>query len=293
MPKKKQKTVIENADKNPCVLLSPQVQPNGAVKLPPLKLACLPFGLLVDKFRLFFKMAVVYGGLISLLSFVFGYSYVCTLGMPSALFCNMTDGFYPVYLLLKYVLLFLFAVSWYHTVLNNQPLSLKNMFYFNRDSLTAMGILAMFFVLNLTPLLAFYLLWIRVPNPDVTVEVAYFALISTGFLVPFVIMRFYSVFGFAADGCRLPSLKEVWERSRGNLLKILVALFLIFFLALFIFFNLFLNVRGYEESSSLWGTVSTEFVYDFLLLLLITLFINHCFAQKLFLYGEAADERNN
>lgn len=62
-----------------------------------------------------------------------------------------------------------------------------------------MGLLAGFFLLNLAPVLSFYLLLIREPNPDAAIEVAYFACVSVGFLVPFAVMRFYSLFGLAVE----------------------------------------------------------------------------------------------
>ena len=293
MPKKKKQTVAVDNNKDLCLLRTPQIQPDGAVKIPLVKLASLPFGILVDKFMLFIKTAVVYALLISFLSMVWGYPYVCGTGIPEISFCRPTDGFYPLYLLLKYFLLLLFAVNWYRMAFDGVPFTVKNLFGINRSRLIAMGGLVLFWVLNLTPVLSWYLLWIRVPNPDVVVEIAYFALVSTGFFVPFIVIHFYSLLGFAVDDCRLPGWREVWTRSRGNTLRILFSLFLIFFLALFVFFNMFMNVRGYAGSSTLWGGISSEFLYELMLLLLITLFINHCYVQKLFLFGESVDEGNN
>lgn len=293
MPKKKKQTASADNGKDLCLLRTPPIRPDGAVKIPAIRLVYLPFGILIDKFAPFAMAALIYALLISLLSFVFGYPYVCTTGIPAASFCSQTDGFYALYMLAKYFLLFLFSANWYRLAFEDKPFTIKNLFFINRSTLTAMGILALFLVLNFTPMLSFYLLWIREPNPDVVVEVTYFAVVSIGFLVPFAVMRFYSLFGFALDDCRLPGLREVWTRSRGNTLRILVALFLIFFLALFVFFNMFVSIQGYAGSNTLWGGISSEYLYEFLLLLLTTLFINHCYLQKLFLFGESVDEGNN
>lgn len=293
MAKKKEKTENAKTVKNLCTFLSPVVSNEGAVRMPAIKLAYLPFGLLIDNFMLFIKLGALFALLISLVSWIFGFVYICSLSIPVNFPCAGNGNFLPVYIILKYFLLFLFAVKWYQLVLNKESLSWRNIFSLSRSGLAAMGVLALFFVLNLTPMLSFYLLWIRVPNPDAVVEVAYFGLVSIGFLVPFVLLRFYSLFGLVVDGCQLPSWREIWRRSRGNTLKILLALFLIFLLALFVFFNFYLNMRGYDYTHAYWTGVSSEYVYDLLLLLLLSLFINHCYIQKLFLFGEPSNERTN
>jgi len=173
----------------------------------------------------------------------------------------------------QYVLLLGFAVKWYQTAFLGCTLGWKNIFPVCRRDFLSMGLLAGFFLLNLAPVLSFYLLLIREPNPDAAIEVAYFACVSVGFLVPFAVMRFYSLFGLAVEGCRLPSWSEVWQLSRGNTLRILIALFFIFFLTLFAFLNFYLLMRGYETQSTLWLGISSEFVYDLMLLMLLSLFI--------------------
>jgi hypothetical protein len=81
--------------------------------------------------------------------------------------------------------------------------------------------------------------------------------------------------------------------SRGNTLRILIALFFIFFLTLFAFLNFYLLMRGYETQSTLWLGISSEFVYDLMLLMLLSLFVNHCYIQKLFMFGETVNETND
>lgn len=293
MAKKQEQLKNTGTVKNLCTFLSPAVSDDGSVRMPAIKLAYLPFGLLVDNFVLFVKLGALFALLISIVSWIFGYTYICSLSIPSDFPCTLDDSYLPIYILLKYFLLFWFAVKWYQLALDKEAWNWRKFFSVSRNGLVAMGILALFFLLNLTPLLSFYLLLQRVPNPDVVVEVSYFALVSVGFLIPFVLMRFYSLFGLAVDGCQLPSWREIWRRTRGNMLRILIALFLIFFLMLFIVLNFYLNMRGYDYNHALWVGISSEFVYDLLLLLLISLFINHCYVQKLFLFGEPTDERPN
>lgn len=276
-----------------CTFLPPRVSDDGAVRLPAVKLIYLPFGIMVDKFVLLLKLGSFYALLLSLVSFVFGYAYICNLPLVRNFPCAVGGSFLPLYFLFKYVLLLGFAVKWYQTAFLGCTLRWKNIFPVCRRDFLSMGLLAGFFLLNLAPVLSFYLLLIREPNPDAAIEVAYFACVSVGFLVPFAVMRFYSLFGLAVEGCRLPSWSEVWQLSRGNTLRILIALFFIFFLTLFAFLNFYLLMRGYETQSTLWLGISSEFVYDLMLLMLLSLFVNHCYIQKLFMFGETVNETND
>ena len=56
--------------------------------------------------------------------------------------------------------------------------------------------------------------------------------------------------------------------------------------------NFYLNMQGYDYSHPLWVGISSEFVYELMLLILLALFVGHCYTQKYFLYGEK-DEGNN
>ena len=288
MAKKKQKTVdiasVDNVN-----TASPFAQLPASVKLPPVSLAYLPFGLLIDHVSSFLKIGALFALLISAASFIFGYAYICTVGASVDFPCAQESTAIPFYLLLKYFLIFLFAIKWYQ-LLKGANLNLKSVFSINRNEMRAMGLLAFLLVLNLAPMLSFYLLWIRDPNPDVVVEVTYFAIVSTGFAVPLVVLRFYSLLGFAVDGKSLPPIKYLWHLTSGNTLKILIALFFIFFMAFFIFFNFYTNILGAVHQDVLWLGISSEIIYEFLLLLLMCLFIGHCFVQKQLLFGDETHE---
>lgn len=289
MAKKKQKTVDTSSVDNVSTT-SPFEQAPESVKIPPVRLVYLPFGALIDHFVSFLKIGVLFALLISAASFIFGYAYICTVGVSVDFPCAKESSAVVLYILLKYGLMFLFAVKWYQ-LLKGANLNLKSVFAVDKNVLRAMGILAFLLVLNLAPMLSFYLLWIRNPNPDVVVEIAYFAIVSTGFLFPLFVLRFYSLFGFAVEGQALPPMKYLWRLTSGNTLKILIALFFIFFMAFFIFFNFYTNMLGaVHDNDVLWLGISSEIIYEFLVLLLMSLFVGHCYVQKQLLFGDQTHE---
>lgn len=256
-----------------------------AVKLPWFRLIYMPFALLFDYARPFFALGGIYIMLLSILSWLMGYAYICSVPSHGDFFCRSGD-YFLLYAVLKFALIFLFAVKWYRLALAHQPYSLKDIFLPNAGEAKGMGVLSVFLLLNLLPLVSLYLLVIRVPNPDWVVEIIYFGFVSIGFLVPFMAMRFYSLLGFAVMGEKMPSLRDIWNRSAGNMLRLLVAMFFIFILALFVLVNFNLSMRGYTGEDALYVGITSEVVYNMVLLLLVALFVNHCYIQKLFLFGD-------
>ena len=290
MPKKTKTTEPNNQNKQFDVLqssLSSQQQ-----RIPGLKLFYLPYAYVIDNFMPLLKLTMLFALLIGGLSLITGFSYICGIPLLVKFYCSDSVVLFVIHILLKYFLLFFFAVKWYHLISRQETLNKSFLLSFDRNTLKAIGVLALILGLNMIPFISFYLLYIREPNPDVVIEITYFGLVSIGFLVPFVVLRFYSLLGLILDGTPLPKLSAIWEKTKGNSLRIIVSLFFIFMLALFAFFNFYLNMQGYDYSHPLWVGISSEFVYEFLLLIIWSLFIGHCYAKKYFLYGDVNDRNN-
>ena len=265
---------------------------SGENPIPPFKLFYLPFVYVIDNFLPLLKLTVLFALLIGSVSLATGFAYICGIPLLVNFHCSNSIILFVVHVLLKYFLLFFFAVKWYEMISQKKALNLPFLLSFDSKTLKAIGAMALMWGLNLIPFVSFYLLAIREPNPDATIELIYFGVVSIGFLVPFVVLRFYSVFGLILDDTSFTSLKEIWNRGKGNSLRIIIALFLIFMLALFAFLNFYLNMQSYDYSHPLWLGISSEFVYELMLLVLLALFIGHCYTQKYFLYGDR-DEGNN
>lgn len=260
--------------------------------LPPLKLAYFPFTYAIDNFMDLLKLASLFALIIGAISLAMGFAYICGLPILLKFYCANSILLFAFHVLIKYFLLFFFAVKWYELISKQKSLNLSFLLSLDLKTIKAIGALALMWGLNLVPFISFYLLMIRDPNPDVTIEIIYFGIVSIGFLVPFVVLRFYSIFGLILDGVPLPSLQSIWERTKGNSLRIIIALFLIFIIASFTFLNFYLNMQSYDYKHPLWVGISSEFVYEMILLILTALFIGHVYAQKYFLYGDVNERKD-
>lgn len=102
-------------------------------------------------------------------------------------------------------------------------------------------------------------------------------------------MRFYALIGFILAGEKFPSFAAVWNRGRGNSLRILVSLALIFFLTFFSLFAFLNNFKLVDDKNAFYISFIVEYLYNLLLLLLVVFFTNHCYLQKTFLFGRNQD----
>lgn len=264
-----------------------------AVKMPFFRLAFGSFDVFMDYFKQFLLLGGGFAVVLSALAFAFGFSYVCSLigGLEAAVFCSGSQPLYLVYLLIKIFALSAFAVLWCRTAFGDEKLSLQKVFSFGKEEVKFTFAMLFLLLLNFIPMISFYLLSIRVPNPDWRVEIVYFAIVSVGFLVPFAVLRFYSVLGFIAAGEKIPPLKEIWLKSRGNTLKILLSLFLIFILLLLVLNNFYGNVNVKAEGSLIFAAVSSEFFYNLFFLIILVLWVNHCCLQKKYLFDVPQEKK--
>ena len=78
----------------------------------------------------------------------------------------------------------------------------------------------------------------------------------------------------------------MWQRSKGNNLGIILALFLI--MIVMSFFALYYQraVLAIEPEYVNWSGTVLDYAYNLIMLMLFSLVINHCWLQKEFLLGE-------
>lgn len=264
----------------------------AAVRMPIIRLIFGPFALLVDNIKKFFYLAGFYGLVISALSFVMGFAYICLFSgeQKDIIYCSSSDINYIIYSIVKFFIIAVFTVKWGEVIFKNQPLSIKYLFAISTRDLKIFLAFLLFIVLNLVPLLSLYILYIRVPNPDWIVEITFFAIVSLGFVVPFLVMRFYSVLAFIISGEEMPTLKDIWDRSQGNMVRLLLAIFFIVLLAGFAFLNFFFNFKAAAVGNEFYIGIISELLYNIIVLLLFALVVNHCYVQKEILFGGNQNE---
>lgn len=257
------------------------------VHIPFSKLIFAPFGILTNQFGSLFRLSALFGFVLSLVSIILGFAGICFTSYREAyFFCSDSNFIYILALLLKIFLVSMFLARWYDIAFLKKSYDLRNILLPTKRDFALTGGIILFLLLNLTPILSFYLLYMRVPNPDWVVEVLYFACVSVGFLVPFILMRFYALPAAFLSGQKLPSFSYLWQRSKGNNLGIILALFLI--MIVMSFFALYYQraVLAIEPEYVNWSGTVLDYAYNLIMLMLFSLVINHCWLQKEFLLGE-------
>ena len=257
-----------------------------AVSMPIGRLMFEPFGIFADKLKVFLRLGGIFALASLALALIFGLSAACSLEAgQQVLYCANTDSLVLYfYIPLKILLLAMFCVAWYQEVFAEQRISLRKLLCPKRQDFGFFGFLLAFLVLNAVPLLSFYLLIVRIPNPDWRVEAAYFTLVGIGFLVPFWLMRFYALAAFVLAQEPLCPFILLWQKTRGNMLKILLSVFLLFLLLTMILVNYGAGMARLIQSNELLPTFISEYIYSFVFLIVAALVINHCALQKELLF---------
>lgn len=264
-----------------CFLCS-DVRNTEAVKIPFFQLGFIPFGLFVNNIRKFLALATPYALVMAIISSIMGFVYLCSYASiyEVKVFCSQSISGYAFYNIIKIAILSMFLVNWYRSIIQKVDLKLKDLFIITKPMIKMMFLLITFLAISLIPILSFYMLYVRIPNPDWRVEITYFAVVSLGFLTPFIAIKFYSLFAFVASGEQIPPLKLIWLKNHGNVLKIILSLFMIFIMVVLVvmsFFNNFKDISGYNQH---YLSFVAEFVYNILFYIIVCIMFNHCLVQK-------------
>ncbi len=280
-----QKAIDKISDK-PNKESSPQVEEQRR-KMPILDFMLRPYNIVFCNFKVYLLIAAVLSAFLTVMAFLLKHPYMC-LYQDYRLGHQCQDNVYSYIFmhLLTLGMISVFAVRWYKIVWQQAALNVRYILRLQKDDLKSFATTMVFLFLNMLSLLSGYVLFMRVPNPDWQIEVVYFTLIGLGFVVPFVTMFFYSVPAFIWAGEKLPSIKEVWRRNAGNGGRILLSLALIFLASFFTIILFNGKIRLVPDKNTFYIGIIVEYVYNMLVFLLATFFINHCILQKTYLFGE-------
>lgn len=248
-----------------------------------LNMAFMPLGIVVYLYRSFFRIAAVFALLISLLSFAvkagYGCIYANQLGnYPFA--CDISLSMYAVYFLLRLLIVAVFLKVWYKTSLNGDNVDWRRLFVINTNDWKIFAVLVVFCLINALPLVSFLMLLERVPDPNWIVESIYFAVISSGLWLPFFALRFYSIIAFVVEEKPVPPLQEIYIRSSGNSLKMILAVALLMLLSVILVSNFGVLAFFVMEGLPFVGSILMDYAYNIIFLLIITVFFNYCLIQQ-------------
>ena len=255
-------------------------------RLPLLKMIFNPYNLLIDNFRTYVLTASVYSFILSLVSILSSYSYMCLINTYRQTHtCGNNLLVYLAIHLLTLLFMSVYAVRWYGITANRRSFSLKYLLTPTMLDLKAFGFVLLMIMLSSIALLSLYMLYQREVTPDWRLELVYFTIVGSGMLAPFVLMRFYAYFGFIWGGEKIPSIKATWLNTRGNTLPILMSFMLIFMMAIFTLTAFNGKIKLVEDKNAFYTAFAVEYVYNMLVFLLFSFFANHCILQKLYLFG--------
>lgn len=242
----------------------------------------IPLWGISDNIEKFLLSGCFFAAILTLLSFVFDQTYLCMFNpeMAKHLPCTDQGYLYVPYLILKLAVLAVFITIWFDWTYGKKVIDEKYIIYAGKTFLRNFVLLLSFIVLNLIPVVSGFLLLFRVPNPVWQIELLYFTFVGIGFVVPFILMRFYALYAVLLNGEGWKNFGLIWHNTSGNGVKIIFSSALLFVLILV----LLLSVNATFQKSSAFPpqlyNFFAEFVFNFVTLLMVALVINFMQVQK-------------
>lgn len=258
-----------------------------AVKFPVIGLVFGPYNLFIDNSRKFFAAGSIFALIMTVMFLLLGQNIMCPFAnnsMPEI--CSNSPVLYLIARFLGLYLTAVFIVRIYQYCFAGAAFSWKWLLLPQATDLKMTAAVVVYICLNLLSMLSAYLLYVRVPNPDWRIELSYFAVVSLGFLVPFVLLRFYSLFGFVAENCKFPSLRRLWRETSGNGLRLLSSFALLFCVLVFSLNSVVNNFRLVASENTFYIAFIAEYIFNLVVLLNVMFFANYCYLQKKFLFGK-------
>lgn len=236
---------------------------------------------ITDNFKIFFKLGFPAALILSVWSFICGQSFVCLiLSLRDQFYCSDNVPLYIIYVLTKFLILTTFLRIWYDAVYLEKSIN-KEYFKTNiRRFFKFFGFFIGFIALNSLPALSLYLLLIRDPDPNWIIEVIYFTLVSTGFLVPFVLLRFYTNIACYLEEKPWRNFGEIYEKTNFKLSKIFFSFALVLACCLLLFLTTNKSLRDSFFAPLIAYNIFAEYCFELALITIFTLIINYIRVQK-------------
>ncbi len=247
-----------------------------------------PILYLTDNFLLFLKYASVVGLFLTFLSFVFGQSFLCMIPDISAktnIFCSGGTSYF-IYFIFKLFVLSVFIKIWYDALYLKNTINLEYLKANALEFLKIFGILILFMILNTLPIASLFLLLYRKPNPVWQIELIYFTVVSIGFIIPFVLARFYTNIAEFIEKTDYKNFKQVYQKTSFKSGKIILSLTFILLIGLFLFVLVQSNLKIHTFEPLRLYNILSEFIFELTILFIEALFINFIRVQKELITGE-------
>lgn len=264
---------------------------NTQVKFPVFKMLLGDLDLLLRADRYAWLLCFLFAGLETLIFAISGNLFICSSGgYRETHFCNNSFWAFMFIQLLVIFIICMFARNWTAIALNKEKFNLKSIFVPSLRDFKLLGLLGLYILTLAIAILCFYLLYIRVPNPNWKIEITYFAIISIGFIIPLLALKFSSYVAAAALGEKLVSPKIIWQKTSGNFMLILGGITLIGFLYLIIMLQASRFILLAGEVSSFLQALITEYIINLLKIIIVALLMNFCYIQHKLMFGSDKNE---
>lgn len=266
-----------------------QIKP---IKLPIFKILFSPFNQILDNGKIFFLLTLPTALLTCIFASLMGFNYLCTysVGNSEQLYCSNSLWGYLLYSFIKVLIWAYVVIKWYNYVWLKQKVDIKSLLQVDTSYLKLTLYLFIFLLLNMLPLLSWWILYIRNPNPNWQIEMIFFAFVSIGFVMPIILLRFYTVLVFISRKEQMPKLSTIWAKTSGNTIRIFMSFFLILTLGIFIFGNLYSNFKALSTHITLYNQFLAEYIYDFFAIFLFISVFNNLNYQYEVLYPQEKEE---
>lgn len=266
---------------------------NSATKVHTASLANLvfmPLGILLRNWKSFLALGTIFAIIMSILAFSTHNILLCSFKIrDNSPFACPSDSntVYITFLFLRLLLIAVFMRSWYKIAINRETVFIKDILVINLQDWKLFTVLILFFAINTLPIVSFALLSSRVPNPNWIIETIYFGIVSCGFWVPLVLIKFYSVPAFVIEQQPFPGVKKTFQKTADMGLRLLssVALIFLFCALLIIYYNAVAG--GLLEYNLMIFGIMVEFVYNLVLLAVFAITINYSAVQKKELFNDS------
>lgn len=250
-------------------------------KYPVLRAFSKPVAIWVDCFKTFAVLGGVTALVLVLISFAFGQSFVCMLPkVRGDSYCGENLPAYIFYMFVKFFVIAVFLRVWGDRIFLNKNI---NMDYFKKNIgrfLMFFGVFLAFLFINILPAFALYFMIVRVPNPIWQIEILYFVFMSLGFVIPFVLLRFYRNIALFVLDKPCFDLKETYVKTSFKTSRIFLSFAVVLAICLVFFLVVNANLKAHVFEPLVIYNFVAEYIFEAVVLIVATLIFNFITVQK-------------
>ena len=248
------------------------------------------YGMLLDNIKSFFLLGTVFSLILSLLYFITGQDILCNNNTYRAEhYCTNSGILYATIHIISFFILCVYARCWVQFVSEKKQFDWRLLLPQKTD-IKLLGVIIIFMATLSFALMSGYLLIVRVPNPNWKIEISYFAIVSLGFMVPLLALRFLSCLAFVAEDKKMPKFSVLWAKSSGNMFVLILGAIFLMFVAIFLLSNITQNIIFGSNVDSYITAIGGEYIFNLVTTLVWALIMNYSIIQKQVLFAGDSDE---